>query len=245
MWVSGSSVNVKATTANTADERSGSFYVTYNGCRSNNFTVKQKEGSNADEMVIGNVAWTKYNLKHPAQAPGGATFAKKLPSECGLGTREESHGGFYQWGINRSWWTTTDAAMGQVPSGMWNNDNSSSPSNWSSGPCPTDYRLPTEAEFQTLINSCSVSRGGSEWNYYDYGYIRLSNGSDFIEFPAVGNRDGEGNLSNKGSNGNYWSSTKHATYNKAYNMRFNRSYLGGEYSNKYLGYNVRCVRSIN
>ncbi|MDE7355912.1 MAG: hypothetical protein K2N21_03965, partial [Rikenellaceae bacterium] len=96
-----------------------------------------------------------------------------MPSQCN-GTRAESHGKFYQWGINVAWNTTTSSASGATPSGSWN--TSTYPSNWNTHPCPEGYRLPTDTEFQALINSSTVSRGGG-WSSSDYGYIKFTSGS--------------------------------------------------------------------
>ncbi|MDE6182935.1 MAG: hypothetical protein K2F53_00735, partial [Rikenellaceae bacterium] len=68
--------------------------------------------------------------------------------------RAESHGKFYQWGINVAWNSMGSSASGAIPSGSWN--TSTYPSNWNTHPCPDGYRLPTKDEFQTLINSSTA-----------------------------------------------------------------------------------------
>ena len=173
------------------------------------------------------------------QASGGATFATKLPSQCS-GTRSESHGKFYQWGINVAWNTTTSSASGATPSGSWN--TSTYPSNWNTHPCPDGYRLPTDTEFQTLINSSTVSRGGG-WNSSDYGYIKFTSGSNSVEFPAVGLRDtgSSGTLYDAGTSGHYWSSVAYGSL-YAYRLGFGSSNLDVSYNLKQLGQSVRCVR---
>ena len=154
-------------------------------------------------------------LANPKQASGGATFATKLPSQCS-GTRTESHGKFYQWGINVAWNTTGSSAAGATPSGSWN--TSTYPSNWNDHPCPDGYRLPTDTEFRTLINSSTVSRGGG-WSSSDYGYIKFTSGSNSVEFPAVGWRRSSGTLNSAGALGGYWSSVASSSYN-AYSLYF-------------------------
>ncbi|MDE7355687.1 MAG: fibrobacter succinogenes major paralogous domain-containing protein [Rikenellaceae bacterium] len=107
---------------------------------------------------------------------------------------------------------------------------------------PEGYRLPTNTEFQNLINSSTVSRGGG-WSSSDYGYIKFTSGSNSVEFPAVGYRDYDsyGTLYYAGTNGGYWSSVASGS-NLAYELNFGSSYLnvGGTY--KQLGQSVRCVR---
>ncbi|MDE7133848.1 MAG: fibrobacter succinogenes major paralogous domain-containing protein [Rikenellaceae bacterium] len=170
---------------------------------------------------------------------GGATFATKLPSECS-GTRAESHGKFYQWGINVAWNTTGTSASGATPSGSWN--TSTYPSNWNTHPCPEGYRLPTKDEFQALINSSTVSRGGG-WSSSDYGYIKFTSGSNSVEFPAVGYRnDSDGSLSGAGQYGYYWSSVAYGSYG-AYDLYFSSGSVNPQGSwGKRLGLSVRCVR---
>ncbi|MDE7356711.1 MAG: hypothetical protein K2N21_08125 [Rikenellaceae bacterium] len=161
-----------------------------------------------------------------------------MPSECN-GTRAESHGKFYQWGINVAW-NTTGALGGATPSGSWN--TSTYPSNWNTHPCPEGYRLPTNTEFQNLINGSTVSRGGG-WNSSDYGYIKFTSGSNSVEFPAVGERYvSSGTLYVAGESGLYWTSVAKSS-SEAYRLNFNNSDLGAGLSGyKQYGRSVRCVR---
>ncbi|MDE7134298.1 MAG: hypothetical protein K2N86_03360 [Rikenellaceae bacterium] len=168
-----------------------------------------------------------------------------MPSECS-GTRAESHGKFYQWGINVAWNSTGSSAAGATPSGSWN--TSTYPSNWNTQPCPDGYRLPTNAEFQNLIDNCTRTNGGG-WSSSDYGYITLTlktDSSKKLEFPAVGYRstDSSGTLySNVGAGGYYWSSVAHtSSTNYAYHLSFSSSNLNVNTSSKPFGYSVRCVR---
>ncbi|MDE7134571.1 MAG: hypothetical protein K2N86_04765 [Rikenellaceae bacterium] len=174
------------------------------------------------------------------QASGGATFATKLPSECS-GTRAESHGKFYQWGINVAWNTTGSSASGATPSGSWN--TSTYPSNWNTHPCPEGYRLPTNTEFQNLIDNCTRTNGGG-WSSSDYGYITLTlktDSSKKLEFPAVGYRFPDGSLNYAGTWGGYWSSVAYDS-STAYNLYFDSGNLGVHYYDKQSGRSVRCVR---
>ncbi|MDE7355783.1 MAG: hypothetical protein K2N21_03310 [Rikenellaceae bacterium] len=164
-----------------------------------------------------------------------------MPSQCS-GVRAESHGKFYQWGINVAWNSTGSSAAGATPSGSWN--TSYYPSNWNTHPCPDGYRLPTNTEFQNLINSSTVSRGGG-WSSSDYGYIKFTSGSNSVEFPAVGGRytDSSGTLTNAGTNGFYWSSVTYASStDTAYYLWFYSSNLNVSSVNKRGGHSVRCVR---
>ncbi|MDE6182991.1 MAG: hypothetical protein K2F53_01035, partial [Rikenellaceae bacterium] len=190
-------------------------------------------------VEIGGTEWMPVNLANPKQAPGGATFATKLPSQCS-GVREESHGKFYQWGINVAWNTTGSSASGATPSGTWN--TSFFPSNWTTGPCPDGYRLPTNIEFQALINNSTITRGGN-WGENNYGYIAFSNGSNSVEFPAVGYRGTNGGLYEASRHGGYWSSVA-GTPNFAYFLYFKSSDLLVGNSKKQDGWSVLCVKDV-
>ncbi|MDE7356745.1 MAG: fibrobacter succinogenes major paralogous domain-containing protein [Rikenellaceae bacterium] len=141
-----------------------------------------------------------------------------------------------------AWNTTTSSASGATPSGSWN--TSTYPSNWNTHPCPDGYRLPTNTEFQNLINASTVSRGGG-WNSSDYGYIRFTSASNSVEFPAVGGRDNNSFgslLSSVGACGEYWSSVATGP-GYAYSLYFTIGSLSVHgNSNKQYGHSVRCVR---
>ena len=100
-------------------------------------------------------------------------------------------------------------------------------------------RLPTSGEFQELVNNCT-----SEWTDEDgvAGRRFTSNiNGNSIFFPASGYYNGT-NLLNRGSHGNYWSST----YNSETTARFllfnssevNPTYIG----NRRSGFTVRAVQ---
>ncbi len=66
-------------------------------------------------------------------------------------------------GINVAW-NTTGSLGGATPAGSWN--TSTYPYNWNTHPCPEGYRLPTNTEFQNLINSGTLSDAGNEGDYW-------------------------------------------------------------------------------
>lgn len=107
----------------------------------------------------------------------------------------------------------------------------------SSSICPKNWRLPTNAEYQTLYG-----KGKSGWttNGGKNGYwIGAANATGGAFFPAAGGVL-SGSLSTAGSYGDYWSST---AYNStgAYRLNFSSSNLNTNGASKYLGLSVRCV----
>ena len=100
-------------------------------------------------------------------------------------------------------------------------------------------RMPTVGEFQELKNNCD-----SEWTDEDgvtgRRFTSRINGNS-IFFPASGYRLGAG-LSNRGSNGHYWSASLHSQTD-GYYLRFNSGGVepAGIYS-RFHGYSVRAVQ---
>ncbi|MDE7133777.1 MAG: hypothetical protein K2N86_00645, partial [Rikenellaceae bacterium] len=195
-----------------------------------------------ETMNIGDVEWTQYNLANPQQAAGGATFAAKLPSQCS-GTRAESHGKFYQFGFAVSWNATGESASGAIPSNSW---VSSTYRNKWDNPCPDGYRVPSDADFQNLINNTNATYMSGAWSADNYGFVTLTSKSNSyrkLEFPAVGFRNGEadGKLVSPGTQGNYWTSVPVSSYN-ANCLSFNDRSMSVSDNKKLSGYNVRCVK---
>ncbi len=186
----------------------------------------------SDGLKIGTVTWSEKNVD------AANTFAATA----------ESYGKFYQWNRTTAY-TTTDPL-----SPTWAT-TSITDATWTVNPCPSGWRLPTQAEFQALHDN-SVPVGGT-WvaagtrnsvngRYYGPNSATCSvlggNMTGCIFLPAVGRRNTNGALSNQTSSGYYWSSTQYNS-GSGYNLYFNS---GGSnpanYNNKAYGFSVRCVK---
>ena len=100
--------------------------------------------------------------------------------------------------------------------------------------CPSGWRLPTKAEFETLITA------GSIWTTQNGKAGRkFGSGNNTIFMPAAGVRDGS--LSGVGGYGYYWSSTSLNSEN-AYCWEFSVEYALSDYGYKGLSMSVRCVK---
>lgn len=139
-------------------------------------------------VTINGVEWATRNVN----APG--TFAAS----------PESAGKLYQWNRKKSW-----AATGPVSSIGWNFDAPGDEWERAKDPSPVGYRLPTEEEISTLLDSTKVS---AIWTIQKgvpgEKFTDIATGNS-IFLPAVGARNKDnGKLINVGVLGWYWSSTE-------------------------------------
>ncbi|MDE7355361.1 MAG: hypothetical protein K2N21_01120, partial [Rikenellaceae bacterium] len=104
---SGNNMTVTTQANSSVSSRTGYVRVESSYTLSKPLVVEQESTPNLSQPVdMGNgIEWMRVNLANPRQAAGGATFATKLPSQC-TGVRAESHGKFYQWGVNVAWSST-------------------------------------------------------------------------------------------------------------------------------------------
>ena len=175
----------------------------------------KSEFTQSDFVLINGVKWATRNV----DAPG--TFTVN-PEDAGM---------FYQWNRSTGW-----AATGSVTG--W---DSSTPTctTWetANNVCPVGYRVPTNTEIQSLVNS------GSRWTTQNGVTGRVfGSGDNTIFLPAAGYRYfSSGSLINKGWNGYYWSSTQYAS-GSAYGLTFNSDdayrFTGWD---KAFGLSCRCV----
>ncbi len=239
---SGATVTV-AIGANTGGRRTGYFTLESLNTTSQKFYVGQRDPFAT--VTIGGLQWMQYNLANPRQAPGGATFATALPSEC-TGIRLASHGKFYQWGYNVAWSTVGAVATGAIPAGsVWHPAALNGVTSWSDSPCPDGFRLPTNAEVQKLLNACTWTCKFGPGSSTDYAYVVLTsktNSNLQLEFVANGVLwcNELGTLGLTGTEGSFWASNGGNGFAGTAIFGAHRFDIG-TYTN-YLGRSVRCVR---
>ena len=126
---------------------------------------------------------------------------------------------------------------------LWNSGTEDSPVKTEYDPCPTGWRVPTEAELSEL---CSNRSSWTENDLGQSGYC-FSGPSSYssevaqVFFPAAGSRHySSGDASYRGIYGGYWSSSPY--YDYAYKLSFGSSGASVYEGDRAHGYSVRCVQ---
>jgi uncharacterized protein (TIGR02145 family) len=129
------------------------------------------------------------------------------------------------------------------------------------GICPTNWHLPTDTEFKTLVESQATSgcESGTGWqcdpagsklagNVTDQnwisGLINTTTGFDTSGFsaPASGGRNTNGSYNNRSNYANFWSSTDSGTIAWKRLLYCSDSTVFRYEGGKANGYSVRCVK---
>jgi uncharacterized protein (TIGR02145 family) len=163
-------------------------------------------------------------------------------------TDANAYGDLYQWGRaadgheSRTSGTTSTLATSDTPGHGNFITNGSSPYDWrnpqndnlwqgvsgTNNPCPSGYRLPTEAEWEAERTSWSSNNETGAF-------------ASPLKLPVSGNRDhSNGSLYNVGSYGRYWSSTVDGTGSRS--LYFNSSNADMRSNARARGYSVRCLK---
>jgi len=147
----------------------------------------------------------------------------------------EDAGMFYQWN-RKTGWSSTDPMINSNGSTTWDPSNASG-STWASAndPCPTGWRVPTNAEHRSLLNA------GSQWTTTNGVDGRIfGNGNDLLFLPAVGIRHYIVGANMGMGTGFYWSCT--ASPNRAFYLSFSSSGATDNDIPRSTGLSVRCIK---
>jgi hypothetical protein len=201
------------------------------------------------DTVNNNIGKDTTTTKVDITGPGGGLWMDRnlgATQVAASSTDAASYGDLYQWGrakdghesrdSNTTSTTVTSAAAGHgdfITAGSATDNNWTTFADrdtlWQSGlndPCPTGYRIPTEAELQTELDAFSSSDTDGAFSA--------------LKLPLAGRRYDNGALRSVGSNGGYWSSTVSGT--SARFLYFHSSNAGMGNLNRAYGHSVRCIK---
>ncbi|SIQ26452.1 major paralogous domain-containing protein, partial [Chryseobacterium sp. RU37D] len=108
-------------------------------------------------------------------------------------------------------------------------------------PCPAGYRVPTSAQWQSVMNNNAATRVGTWINSATNYSTAIKFGASLL-LPAAGNRELDfGTLVDHGNFGYYWSSTQQSSISNANGLTFNNNIAGVYLSSRNYGFSVRCI----
>jgi uncharacterized protein (TIGR02145 family) len=176
-------------------------------------------------VLIGSQTWMAKNLNY--DVPGDdADVCKSTSADC------EIYGRVYNWATAMN----SSVSSTAVPSGV-------------QGVCPTGWHLPSDAEWDALINEVGNSSGklksSTGWNTSTtYGTpVVGTNNYGFSALPGCY----PGSISCNGDSGYWWSATEDNDINKAWywSIYYLNPPVSRYSSNKTSLYSVRCVKDEN
>lgn len=135
------------------------------------------------------------------------------------------------------------------PAAMNGADSSSSIPSGVQGICPDGWHLPSDGEWDILVNYLGGDmaagkslKSDSGWNKYEGEPGEGDNSSGFNAL-AAGSRHNGGDFYNLGFNALFWSSTSYGKYSAWYRyLGYFHNGVYRYYSNTRYGFSVRCVR---
>ncbi len=123
----------------------------------------------------------------------------------------------------------------ESPNGSWSDAYKTG-----NDPCPAGFRVPSDEEWASVLAYNALKRIGN-WDNLPTNYTSGLFIGDKLFLPAAGVRYSyNGALGNRGSYGDYWSSTENGT-NNAWYLYFDSSDAGTNYGNRSDGFSARCI----
>jgi uncharacterized protein (TIGR02145 family) len=194
------------------------------------YTAKDKTIATTQLSTASNITWRQfmcYNL--------GADYnLDPFTPAKGL------NGSYYQW--NRKV-PVADVNTPQTYPGTWPAGDATA-TEWTAAndPCPAGFRVPTQAEWQGIINDTRntiTNAPGSTWAS-DGNFISGKLFGTAMYLPAASSRStSNGSLGSRGAGGDYWSGSQSGD---AFSLNFNSTLTPTMYNNsRSYGFSVRCI----
>ena len=208
-------------------------------------TVTDYDGNVYKTIIIGNQEWMAENLKATHYADGTPILHVTGDATWGaLPDNDADTASAYCWYNDSIEYKDQYGAL-YTYAAATNGDNSGSDVQ---GVCPTGWRLPSDADWDTLVDAVGGSSVAGDILKATSGWNDDGNGTDDIGFAALpcGRRDHrDGWFIYAGSHGYWWSATEDSdTYARARSMNSSSTQVNSTYYHKSYGYSVRCVRDL-
>lgn len=182
---------------------------------------KDGTAGSCNTVVIGGMTWMAENLNYDTVGGVGSWCYGNNPQNC------KKYGRLYDWNTAMA----GSSSSNTNPSGV-------------RGVCPKNWHLPSQAEWQALVDSAGGDSAGSKLKS-TYSWYNSGNGTDKYRFSALpgGYRYySDSTFYGGGSYGNWWTATE-STGRIPFYRRMNDKQDGVDekYDYKNNGFSVRCV----
>ncbi len=261
-WSTSANPTIALSTKTSNGTGTGTFSSSLTGLTANTFYYVRSYATNSVGTVYGNqVSFSTATSSNPTDADGNVyntvTIGNQLWMKENLKTSKYRNGDPIPTNLsNFDWQNTTSGAYAIYNNDVANNATYGKLYNWyavadSRNLCPVGWHVPSDAEWTTLINFLGgiYEAGGklkstsSLWTAPNTG---ATNESGFSGLPGgVRNVNNNGNFTNFGTDGAWWSSSPYTTADSWYfglSYSVGSSYLGNLGVNKAFGFSVRCLR---
>ncbi len=199
-----------------------------------------RDGQTYKTVKIGDQIWMAENLNYAYLQP---TASLDSSSFCYNDSAEycAKYGRLYTWAAamdSVGTWSTNGKGCG--------NGKTCLPTYPVRGVCPEGWHLPTQEEFETLINAVGGQSKAGKMLRFTSGWNSNGNGTDAYGFSAlsVGWRYEYGSYYGNGEEVDFWSSTEYNNISAIYRYLHydDENLLGENFGSKRDGFSVRCLK---